>query len=433
MSELTPNLKLFKYNTETDAKQPFSINDCMNANWDKIDKTVGNLSKSQSTNCLLEVPQRIKYTLENGTLTIKAGTQFIIPNGFESDGVTPKFDYYTLETDRADDSDFGFERKHALCMNAGNKAFFNPEIAICSSGATAPTGYQYNLWYDTVNNKIKWTADYGANWFEDLISLPLLTGYMTAMATWTSVEEVFNGFGYFAQCTWVDKDVKCLFADGRNVDGTCKNLEFTNPKLTISDLSRQISIYGHLYYSSKGISLKGYGIPLYFEQETKPNTSIEGYCTWYDTINNKVFETVKGDVYWYERKLINIPALTKLDANGNITSLKLKQPFRPVDYNDKTEISSWGMPDYTAGVAKSSGTQYTAEVDGWLEIRTDDYNNASYLTLNGIRKAVSGASNNHLAGIYCIIPIPKNATFKVVFSRTAADNLCNFYPCKGGK
>ena len=43
MSELTPNLKLFKYNTETDAKQPFSINDCMNANWDKIDASLGSL------------------------------------------------------------------------------------------------------------------------------------------------------------------------------------------------------------------------------------------------------------------------------------------------------------------------------------------------------------------------------------------------------
>lgn len=43
MSELTPNLKLFKYNTETDAKQSFSINDCMNANWDKIDASLGSL------------------------------------------------------------------------------------------------------------------------------------------------------------------------------------------------------------------------------------------------------------------------------------------------------------------------------------------------------------------------------------------------------
>ena len=100
--------------------------------------------------------------------------------------------------------------------------------------------------------------------------------------------------------------------------------------------------------------------------------------------------------------------------------------------DNKEEIVSWGMPDYTAGVAKSSGTQYTAEVDGWLEIRTDDYNNRSYLTLNGIEKCISGASNNHLSTIYCIIPIPKNTTFKVVFSRTSNDNLCNFYPCKGG-
>ena len=77
MSELTPNLKLFKYNTETDAKQPFSINDCMNANWDKIDASLR--INDKLTNCLLEVPQRIKYTLKNGTLTIKAGSVVSVP------------------------------------------------------------------------------------------------------------------------------------------------------------------------------------------------------------------------------------------------------------------------------------------------------------------------------------------------------------------
>ena len=110
---------------------------------------------------------------------------------------------------------------------------------------------------------------------------------------------------------------------------------------------------------------------------------------------------------------------------------KANTDFDNVSPTGKSTSISWGMPDYSAGVAKSSGTQHTAEVDGWLEIRTDDYNNRSYLTLNGIEKCISGADNNHLAGIYCIIPIPKNATFKVVFSRTSADNLCNFYPCKG--
>ena len=37
MSETTSKLSLFKYNTTADAKQPFSIKDCMNDNWDKLD------------------------------------------------------------------------------------------------------------------------------------------------------------------------------------------------------------------------------------------------------------------------------------------------------------------------------------------------------------------------------------------------------------
>ena len=39
--------------------------------------------ENKITNCLLEIPQRIKYTLVNGTLTIKAGTVVIVPYGVE--------------------------------------------------------------------------------------------------------------------------------------------------------------------------------------------------------------------------------------------------------------------------------------------------------------------------------------------------------------
>lgn len=37
MSTTTTTLQLFKYNTETDGKQVFSIDEAMNDNWDKID------------------------------------------------------------------------------------------------------------------------------------------------------------------------------------------------------------------------------------------------------------------------------------------------------------------------------------------------------------------------------------------------------------
>ena len=57
-------------------------------------------SKSQITNCLLEVPQRIKLELNDGVLTLKAGSQVIVPNGFEADGTTPKFDYADITSDK---------------------------------------------------------------------------------------------------------------------------------------------------------------------------------------------------------------------------------------------------------------------------------------------------------------------------------------------
>lgn len=43
MSELTPNLKLFKYDTLIDGKIPFSIDDALNQNWDILDETIGTL------------------------------------------------------------------------------------------------------------------------------------------------------------------------------------------------------------------------------------------------------------------------------------------------------------------------------------------------------------------------------------------------------
>lgn len=50
-----------------------------------------------TTNRILEIPQNIKLELNNGTLTLKAGSKVYVPNGFEEDGTTPKFDAVTIE------------------------------------------------------------------------------------------------------------------------------------------------------------------------------------------------------------------------------------------------------------------------------------------------------------------------------------------------
>lgn len=44
MSTTTPNLGLFKYNTDTDGKEIFSINQALNANWDILDNMMSSTS-----------------------------------------------------------------------------------------------------------------------------------------------------------------------------------------------------------------------------------------------------------------------------------------------------------------------------------------------------------------------------------------------------
>ena len=52
-----------------------------------------------TTNRILEIPQDIKLELNNGTLTLKAGSKVYVPNGFEADGTTQKFDVKIIGQD----------------------------------------------------------------------------------------------------------------------------------------------------------------------------------------------------------------------------------------------------------------------------------------------------------------------------------------------
>lgn len=51
-------------------------------------------------NSTLDSPQQVKYTIQNGQIVFKKGSIFKIPNGFEADGTTPKYEYVTLQEDK---------------------------------------------------------------------------------------------------------------------------------------------------------------------------------------------------------------------------------------------------------------------------------------------------------------------------------------------
>lgn len=384
------------------------------------------LNKQQITNCLLEVPQRIKLELNNGVLTLKAGSEVIVPNGFEADGVTPKFDYVTVNKDYVD-VQWGTSTDtnvFEIYNPNPNENFIYP-WKHTFSGETAPTGYTHMVWYDTKNNLVKLTGDSGASW-QSGIALPLsVQNYSNGFVT--SIDQIFNGFGYIGSITWVDKGVKGLFADGKNADGTYRNIEFTNPELSIASLEGQDSIYGQIIIYDNRIQLFGYGVNQVFEQETKPN--ISGlYGLWYDTSRNLVLSTGDGGATWTKLSSIIIPKLTKV-KNSNITEFKIKQAFRALDYNNFNNsinnVTSMIMPDYTAGVSVSWG--YVAQQNGWIAWQTGTAGRETTTVLvDGI--TVEGAYMDGSHQTYGLTPIATGSTFTTSGGALA---YATFYPCKG--
>lgn len=168
------------------------------------------LNTSNISNCLLEIPQDIKLELNNGTLTLKAGSKIYVPNG------AGKFDEVVVSNDISrtvsQDETFLYYKDGVL----GERPVAN------STSGTAQPSTTLSLWYDTTNNIIKsnTTGDFTGN-----CSLPI------ARIANGVIDQVFNGFGYIGSTVFALPGVKGLIPDGRNADGTLKNAEGVSSKV----------------------------------------------------------------------------------------------------------------------------------------------------------------------------------------------------------
>lgn len=101
----------------------------------------------------------------------------------------------------------------------------------------------------------------------------------------------------------------------------------------------------------------------------------------------------------------------------------------------KETIVGWGMPDYSAGVEKTRGVDFTVSQNSVLWITTDDFGTDSYLYINDVPYLIGGG-----AGFYssCVqssfVPVPTGTKIKVVFGRTYSGdrNKIICFPCIGG-
>lgn len=295
------------------------------------------LNKSQITNCILELPQRIKYTLIDGILTILKGSVVIVPYGTEdktadypigaaflndnlkvvdtqfaedSSGVNRFIVWAELQNDTRSFSFPTTGNGQIFCYFKGSEfGFTGLLLDRISSGTISPTETNSQIWFDTNNNLVK---EYDNKAFTGkILSFPLGIGTIGANDTWSEISQVFNGVGCIGSIIWADKGVKGLIPDGRNSDKTLKNIEYTSDKLVLRSFTK-----GGV--SSEYLLLTPY--------DTRQMVGVQPYY-YVDKENLYIitgFEKIKGFLV----------AIQSRNTNGKITQFKALTPFRATNVNE---------------------------------------------------------------------------------------------------
>ena len=162
MTDETKNLKLFKYNTRTDRKEKFSIDDALNDNWDKVDEAV-NANKESIAKVKEEVagiisPPPIEF--ESGKFLSNDGNKLVWKE-VEAGGASEE--ELALKEDKANK---GVPGGYAG-LNARGKVF-GSQLDLSSKQDVLVPGEGIKI----VGNTISSTVTGGVNNYEDLVGKP---------------------------------------------------------------------------------------------------------------------------------------------------------------------------------------------------------------------------------------------------------------------
>ena len=277
-------------------------NDGTNPVW--VDEQVG---YKQITNCITEIPQDIKMELNNGTITIKAGSKV-----YNADGSV-----YDLDNDLSHTPNWGVLTGKSIGLMvfpviSNNKitGIDASNQSLVFSGDTAPTfSGNYAYWLDTVNKKVKYTNDAGVTWLENR-AFPLCLVSTTDNAV-TSIDQVFNGFGFMDTTLFALPGIKGLIPNGRNENGTLRNYPITT---TIISFMNREDTRTNTYF---GINSVG---------TVTISARIDTGNIYYNEKENYIYNNGNKNNFYF--------AGTFSSNNGKISTFKINLPIRVPDIQE---------------------------------------------------------------------------------------------------
>ena len=263
------------------------------------------------------------YELNNGVVTLKAGSKVYIPNGFKEDGVTPKFDTVIVPADLVRSGTTGENYSRCTVVNSDGTEWY---IDVHNfSGDTPPSGWgdPTCIWYDTANNIIKRTEDSGSTWVQTGLSLPV---GLTINTNGVLAEfKPFDFVGYIGGVVFALPGLAGLVPNGKNSDGSLANIEERIEDVKIIDMAQShVGQNRSCLVNNSGITG---GSNFYYDV---PTSDLQQQEATYISSENKLYRygVAVDDIYEPHAFLI---ASMSID-NGNITSFKQETNFLSSKY-----------------------------------------------------------------------------------------------------
>lgn len=295
------------------------------ADWNQVDskkpdfiknKPTNLLDSTRITNCITQIPQDIKLELNDGTLTLKAGSKVYVPNGFE-DGLLKFDEVVTTQDLSATAQTLGLVEGNGLLYCMPDSSSIWVEI-LNESGTTNPSS-TWTTYYNTSENKVYRFADSN--------TIPAHQGSLSiakvsfSNSKLTSIDQVFNGFGYIGSTVFALPGVKGLIPNGRNEDGSLKNNIFSVTNVIPITINSSPNGIKSIYFTTYG----GIGITSSYTYDLQKNVLL-------DTEDNSIIDGCIA---------INFVWDNSQQTGQKITSFNPKLPFRAVDYSDMPTITYW--------------------------------------------------------------------------------------------
>ena len=314
----------------TDTNQQVLSNDGTNLSW--RNEQVG---YNQITNCITEIPQDIKLEINNGIITLKAGSKVYNGNGIMK----------TTTTDITS-ANANYDGQVLIALSKDFDVLLTGFVPGETVSELPTSTASFKIYYNTTDKKCY--LDTTDGWQE--CSLPIALGTST-VSSWVSIDQVFNGFGFVGSTIFALTGVKGLSPNGNDsLTGIKKNniisieniLTYTCPNITAN-------VILDLYANKIAINSQAFD---------KPTTDL----IFFDEINNYNYAGlgISNDIWVGSARI----------ENGKIVLFNPKHPISLIDKNDSSWVAQQAMPSkkYINLELGISGTVYTAVANGYIQL-----------------------------------------------------------------